>query len=448
MAIYTERELRALTESNVGMRLREPGNLLGKVRTNRAGEVIVAFEYRYRSGNRQRSISVGTWPDDTLAAIRKQRDAYRVAVDQGGDPIESKKAAALTAKADQAEALAQAEARLAAAAAASNRMTVSELFDRWEKLALKSRKGGGAEVRRMFDKDVLPELGTMAVEDVKRRHIAAMLDKMKVRGIGRMVNLVLSLTRQMFRFAVSRDWIEADPTAALKKADFGGKEVERERVLSEDEIRELFAKLPNAKFIPATEAAIWIMLSTCCRVGEISQARWTDLDLAARRWRIPSDVAKNQREHIVALSDFATKHFEALKAIQTSPEWILPNAANNDHLDGRSITKQVRDRQRMTPLKGRSNCSAVLLLSRGEWTPHDLRRTGATVMRSLGVDGDVIEQCLNHIEQNRMKRIYQRHEHKVEKAEAWRLLGERLELLTRTDAENVVVITKRERGAA
>ena len=150
-------------------------------------------------------------------------------------------------------------------------------------------------VRRMFTKDVLPELGVMAVEDVKKRHIAAMLDKTKERGIGRMVNLMLSLTRQMFRFAVSRDWIEADPTATLKKADFGGKEVERERVLSEDEIRELFTKMPGARFIPTTESAIWIMLSTCCRVGEISQARWVDLDLTALRWRIPPDVAKNRR---------------------------------------------------------------------------------------------------------------------------------------------------------
>ena len=69
-------------------------------------------------------------------------------------------------------------------------------------------------------------------------------------------------------------------------------------------------------------------------------------------------------------------------------------------------------------------------------------------MRSLGVDGDVIEQCLNHIEQNRMKRIYQRHQHETEKAKAWRLLGDRLELLTRTDAQNVVAITARKKGAA
>ena len=103
MTLYTELELKALTDADAGKRLREPGNLLGKVRTNRAGKIVVAFEYRYRSGGRVRSISVGTWPDDTLKAIRKQRDAYRVEVEQGGDPIESKKGEALAAQATHAE---------------------------------------------------------------------------------------------------------------------------------------------------------------------------------------------------------------------------------------------------------------------------------------------------------------------------------------------------------
>ena len=352
MAMIKELELKALTATDVGTKLREPGNLLGKVRQDRSGRIIVSYEFRYRSGERVRSISVGTWPDTSIAAIRKQRDAYRVQVEGGGDPIEAKKAAQLSAHAELAEAVSRDQARLDAVDAAAKRMTVNELFGRWEKLALKSRKDGGAEVRRMFDKDVLPELGTMAVEDVKRRHIAAMLDKVKERGVGRMINLMLSLTRQMFRFAVSRDWIEADPTAALRKADFGGKEVERDRVLSEDEIRELNTKMPAARFTKTTEAAIWIMLSTCCRVGEISQAKWSDLDLTEGRWRIPPDVAKNQREHIIALSAFALEQFEALKAVQTSLTWMFPNIASagrkadTDHVDEKSITKQVRDRQR------------------------------------------------------------------------------------------------------
>ena len=78
------------------------------------------------------------------------------------------------------------------------------------------------------------------------------------------------------------------------------------------------------------------------------------------------------------------------------------------------------------------------MLTGGPWTPHDLRRTGATMMGELGVIGEVIERCLNHVEQNKLKRIYQRHELKAEKREAWRLLGERLQLLLSSEThENV-----------
>jgi hypothetical protein len=57
----------------------------------------------------------------------------------------------------------------------------------------------------------------------------------------------------------------------------------------------------------------------------------------------------------------------------------------------------------------------------------------------LGVRPDVIEKCLNHVEQNKVVRIYQRQKLEAEQAKAWRLLGERLELLLRKDTENVVV---------
>ena len=67
-------------------------------------------------------------------------------------------------------------------------------------------------------------------------------------------------------------------------------------------------------------------------------------------------------------------------------------------------------------------------------------------MKSLGADSDVIELCLNHIEQNRMKRIYQRHEHETENSEAWRLLGERLTLL-RSNAKNVVTLKGKKKAA-
>ena len=75
-------------------------------------------------------------------------------------------------------------------------------------------------------------------------------------------------------------------------------------------------------------------------------------------------------------------------------------------------------------MKGRTKASSALLLSGGAWTPHDLRRSGATLMSRLGIDGDVIERCLNHVEPNRIKRIYQRDKKETPMYDAWQVLGQ------------------------
>ena len=80
-------------------------------------------------------------------------------------------------------------------------------------------------------------------------------------------------------------------------------------------------------------------------------------------------------------------------------------------------------------MTGRTKQTDSLGLAGGQWRPHDLRRTGATLMAELGVLPDVIEKCLNHIEQVKVKRIYQRAQYEAPMREAWRLLGERLMLL-------------------
>ena len=67
------------------------------------------------------------------------------------------------------------------------------------------------------------------------------------------------------------------------------------------------------------------------------------------------------------------------------------------------------------------------------------RRTAATMMVQLGVSPDVVEKCLNHMEPNKLKRIYQRASSEVPMREAWRLLGERLDLLVNKPA-NVVML--------
>jgi integrase len=294
-----------------------------------------------------------------------------------------------------------------------------------------NRKDQGKEAQRMMQKDVLPFIGQLRIQDVRKGHVTEITDRLLQRGVNRMAKVVLSLIRQMFRFAVSRDLLESDPTAAISKKTVGGANVERDRVLDEREIRELALKLSKAGLEETTTLATWIVLSTCCRIGELLKARWSHFDLQAGTWLIPPENSKNGREHVIALSSFVLTHLRRLYAVTGAGIWCFPASRKEGCVCPKTITKQITDRQRSAPgHKNRTKDIGALSLSRGLWKPHDLRRTGATLMTALGVLPEVAERCLNHMEENKIKRIYQRYGYEAEMRQAWEKLGERLELLT------------------
>lgn len=333
----------------------------------------------------------------------------------GADPVEDKRKRAAEVIREQA-----------------SRVLVKDLFERWANIDLVNRKDKGAEARRMMLKDVIPSIGELNIKEVRKGDITKITDELLQRGVNRMAKVIFGLIRQMFRFAVTRDLLEVDPTAAISKITIGGANVERDRVLNEDEIQELASKLSSANLAETIHLAIWLILGTCCRIGELFKARWNQVDRDRKLWLIPSENSKNDRELIIFLSPFTFSLFEKLHTITGGGEWCFPaSRRKQDPVCPKTVTKQITDRQRSYPDKNnRTKNSAALNLSRGLWTPHDLRRTGATMMTALGVLPEVAERCLNHLEENRVKRIYQRHTYETEMKEAWERLGNHLEKLT------------------
>ncbi len=383
------------------------------------------FCYSVKEGNKWRERRNGLGPfrqgrNDvaglTVPAARRIAEGMKHEVKhEGVDPIEARRQRAIDRANEKA-----------------GKVLVKDLFERWAATDLINRKDQGAEARRMISKDVLAFIGELNIRDVRKGHIAEITDRLLQRGVNRMAKVVLSLIRQMFRFAVSRDLLESDPTALLSKKSIGGANVQRDRVLDEDEIKELAKKLPTANMTETASLAIWLVLATCCRIGELLKTRWDHIDFERKCWRIPAQNSKNSREHTVYLSSFAMSRFVKLKEITSSEEWCFPASRKDGYLCSKTVTKQITDRQRSDKgHKNRSKQVEALKLSRGIWKPHDLRRTGATLMNALGVLPEVAERCLNHMEENKIKRIYQRYGYEVEMRQAWEKLGEKLELLTK-----------------
>jgi integrase len=231
---------------------------------------------------------------------------------------------------------------------------------------------------------------------------------------------------------------------------------ERERVLSPAEIQELAQVLTKPDPRPLkeqTQCALWILLGTICRVGELLHARWEDVDLKAGVWFIPEENVKGRRgqrqAQKVALSPFVLRHFRQLHALTGAGPWCFPASTPGTSAEVagpvgiNTISKQIADRQAMfsaraVALQHRRNDNTLVLAGgkNGKWTPHDLRRTGATMMQALGVGLEIIDRCQNHVlAGSKVRRHYLHYDYAEEKARAWNLLGERLEGILSGGAE-------------
>jgi integrase len=418
-------------------------SLYGVVRTGQDGVISVHVVWRYKIGGKVRQTAVGTWKESGGKSLKELRDIKnQLATDKanGKDPITDKEADRLKKQADQIEAKQTQITRLQELAAKDARMTVRGLFDLWQRTDLKKRQDRGSEALRAFEADVFPIIGDVAAADVTKAHIQRIIDTMLTRGVKRMTERVFSDLRQLFGFAIDRDYIGADPTARIKKHKIGGS-VERDRVLSEAELIEFFKRLPVSGLVESSQCALTIQLATITRIGEVLGARWEHVDFERHTWTLPE--TKNGKRHTVHLNDLALRQFEALRQHTGLTEWVFPASRLNGPVCPKTVTKQVADRQRGDgePMSGRSKQTDSLALAGGQWRPHDLRRTGATLMAELGVLPEVIEKCLNHTEQSRVKRTYQRAQYEAPMRDAWQRLGERLALLTDKPG-NVVTLAR------
>lgn len=124
----------------------------------------------------------------------------------------------------------------------------------------------------------------------------------------------------------------------------------------------------------------------------------------------------------------------ALHSRSGRTRWCFPGRDGTAHVDVKSVSKQIGDRQhrfkQRKALSNRRNDNSLVLSKgeNGEWTPHDLRRTGATMMQALGVMPDVIDRCQNHVlAGSRVRRHYLKHDYADETKQAWAKLGAAIE---------------------
>lgn len=456
---WTELALKAATAAWHGDTLADGDGLNGEVRIAADGRVAVAFKYGYKWLGSGRKHYCGTWPDATLAAIRAERDRARALVKNGVSPTDARRAAKIEAQAEVEATIAMAARQVA------EDLPVRAMFEAWLLDGVR-RADDNAELRRSFEKDVLPLIGAKPVRTVEEGDVRAVLRAVIGRGTYRMASRIYADMVQLFAWAEHRrPWralmVEGNPTKLVELTKLLPRgcdpDAERDRVLSPEELGELRAKLADMeiKYAAApvgtkysvdrplkkeTQLALWICLGTLCRIGELLKSRWEHVNLTTGEWFVPAANTKTGVDWRVYLSSFSLRQFRALHALTGDTAFCFParaakGTAPAEHVCTKSVSKQVGDRQtqfkkRSGPLKNRKHDNSLVLSEgkMGEWTPHDLRRTGATMMQQLGLSLDLIDRCQNHVlAGSRVRRAYLHHDYADEKREAWSKLGARID---------------------
>lgn len=477
---------------------RGAGRFLGRITPS--GERSFYFRYTTSTGQRD-TLTVGSYDPKgregylTLAAAREKAAGWSKIYKEGERDLRQHfaKVEAVRLQASEDLRLQAVKDKRAAATAEQQaeldrqrRLTVIQVFERWAATELAphvggdgkriGRKDGGQYVREQFNRRVFVTLGDIAVIDVRKADILAILDAVKAEGKLRTANMLLADLKQMFRFATEREIIEHSPIELISKRKVGGKDIKRNRVLSNDELAALVKQLPTANLSKRTAIGVWLILATGCRIGELMGTVWADakprqqelqatvdkhnvaqksgavqlgfVDLKARTWYLPT--TKNQRDHLVHLSDFAVKQFTELANLREADRitgkplaWVFPDSRGTGSVCIKSFGKQLADRQssESARLQNRTKSVDALVLEGGRWTAHDLRRTASTLMSQIGISNDVINECQNHIKQG-MSGVYIQDRREAEQIRAFDALGAKLAGIFsgETPASNIVEI--------
>ncbi len=336
------------------------------VRVMPSGRRFYFVRYRNKHG-RSRWFTIGEHGKITADAGRAkaQRIAQAVAVD-GSDP---------------------AGEREAFRAAPS----VSDLLDRYliEHVEKKNRPSTRRSFRGIVERDIRPELGALKVaavtrQDMYRLHAARA-------AAPRQANLILAVCSKAFSLAELWEMRPEGTNPCSKIERY--RENHRERFLSAEELGWLGATLRQAETIGlpwksggrtqyrrVTTAAIELLLFTGCRLGEVLNLRWADVDFSDGV--IALSVTKSGRPQVVTINAPARQVLKELDAHRTS-EWVLPSP-----VDSRRCLSKAGLEAAWHKIRAVAQLEDVRL--------HDLRHTVGTYAGQSGANAFLVRDLLRH----------------------------------------------------
>jgi integrase len=277
--------VRHLTPPSAGNRVVYDADVRGfGARVTAAG--AKSFVLNYRANGRERRITIGSFPDWTVAAARDKAKEFKRGIDAGEDPIENRQATRTAP-------------------------TIGDLAERYLDYA-KNRKRPRSliEDQGMLRRVILPALGHVRVAALSRGDVTKMFADVSKRAPIQ-ANRVLSLLRRMINLAITEFGMRDEPNPA--RAIERNPENRRTRYLEPEELGRLLGATAEHRNQQSANV-IKLALLTGARRGELLTATWDQFNVRVGTWSKPASVTKQRRLHTVPLNGPARELLVTMKA--------------------------------------------------------------------------------------------------------------------------------------
>jgi integrase len=366
--MLTHRAIEALRPEQVAYRVPDSRTMGLAVRVAPSGIKTWDLAFRIRSTGKVKRLSLGRTTDVSLEAVRVRAMDLAMAARTGRDLV--------------------AEERAQRAADAA-RVSVEQLVDEYVRRRVAGRLRTAKEIESRLRRALAPYL-SVAANDLRRRDIRVLLDEVAERGFAREAEKRRQSIGAMYRWALSQDIVELDPTAGL--SSYGTGQL-KDRVLSGEEIRTLWEWLsePGMLTKPATILQLQILLGSRC--GEIGGLRVSEIDTKAWIWTLPALRSKNNKPRVTPLVGIAREIIQ--ERLHTTKGECLFVTEKGAPFTASSVGAFLLNRKNTLPID--------------KFTTHDLRRTVATMLVEMGTPLDAVAAVIGHEAGGRETRTLVRH---------------------------------------
>lgn len=350
------------------------------------------WQLKYRYGGKEKSFSIGVYPEISLKEARIKAEDARKLIREGIDPSQKKQ-------------------EVKRAKLAENQNSLENIAREW----YETQKRGWTErhakyVMRRLELDLFPTLGHKAINEIKPLDLLAALKTVEKRGALDIARRLLQTTGQIYRYAVIHGNTTYDITSGLAQGLSKPQKKKHYASLDEKDLPEFINKIQNYDGEPLTKLALNLILLTFVRTSELRGARWEEIDLDKKQWVVPAERMKMSEKHIVPLSKQAINVINEVAKFTGEREFLFTHRTN--------------------PTKCMSNNTMLYAMYRmgfhSRATVHGFRATASTILNEHGFRSDVIERQLAHAERNKVRASYNHAQYLNERTDMMQWWGDYL----------------------